>query len=313
MIRLSADHHFSIGREHVGSGKPCQDHALSMYEDGMACAVISDGCSAGGETDMGARVLTFGSIAAIRAYYDRHDNINFSSDTGEHGVVTEVGVQQRIVLGTVRHALGLARDDMLATCGYAFATREGGVIHLVGDGVIATKARDGSVSIFRYDWGKVPFYPQYREESGGAGYVREHGDPTTPALFEEHWSYDPISKEFVCRGTVAHAVIDGMRGITQSISKETLTDYIDVIAVFTDGVLRVDGVDWKDVVIALLSFKTTKGVFVKRRMIRALKDFCNQGKGPMDDIAYAVIHVEIEPIEQGDIHGNSNQDSQSST
>lgn len=310
MVRLSADHHFSIGHEHVGNGKPCQDHALSMYENGMACTVISDGCSAGGETDMGARVLTFGSVAAIRAYHARHDSIDFSSDTGEHGVVTEVGAQQRIVLGTVRQALGLARDDMLATCGYAFATGEGGVIHLAGDGVIAVKSRDGSVSMFRYDWGKAPFYPQYREESCGAGYMREHGDQAASALSEDHWSFDPVSGEFVCCGTAAHSVSDGMQGITKSIGKAALADDVDAIALFTDGVLRVDGFDWKDVVIALLSFKTTKGVFVKRRMIRALKDFSSRGKGPMDDIAYAVIHVESDTTIQGDSHGNSDQDPQ---
>jgi hypothetical protein len=313
MVRLSADHHFSIGHEHVGSGKPCQDHALSMHDDRMACAVISDGCSTGGETDMGARVLTFGAIATIRAYHARHDRIAFSSDSNEHGVVTEVGAQQRIVLGTVRHALGLARDDMLATCGYVFVTHEGGVIHLIGDGVIAIKLRDGSVSMFRYDWGKIPFYPQYREESGGAGYVREHGDPMAQALSEERWDYDPTTKGFISCGTTSYTVIDGMRGVTKPISKEELTEFVDSIAVFTDGVLRVDGVDWKDVVSTLMAFKTTEGVFAKRRMIRALKDFRNKGKGPMDDIAYAVIHVEPDLNEQGDVDGNPDQDPQGSS
>lgn len=307
MVRLSADHHFSIGQEHVTSGKPCQDHALSVTENTMACAVVSDGCSTGGETDMGARVLTFGSIAAIRAYHARHRGIVFSGDAGEHGIITEVGAQQRIVLGTVRQALGLSRDDMLATCGYAFVTKHGGVIHLAGDGVIALKHQDGSMLMFRYDWGKVPFYPQYREEADGAGYVREHGSLTALALTEESWSYSPLTQDFLSQGLVEWTVEEGMRGISRLLTEEAINTNLDSVAVFTDGVLRVGGVDWKEVIVTLLSFKTTTGAFAKRRMNRALKDFRTSGKGPMDDIAYAVVHIDPESsTNEGEVCGDSN-------
>lgn len=307
MVLLSADHHFSIGQEHVISGKPCQDHALSVADGSMACAVISDGCSTGGETDMGARVLTFASVAAIKAYHSRHKETPFLTSSGEQGVVTEVDAQQRIVLGTVREALGLARNDMLATCGYAFVTGEGGVMHLAGDGVVATRLRDGTIEMSKFDWGKIPFYPQYLEEFGGIGYVREHGGPKAVALTEETWVYAPKSgTPFSHVGNIARTVEDGMRGITKLLTKEVITDQLDTVAVFTDGVLRVDGVDWKNVVAMLMEFKTTEGVFVKRRLKRALKDFRTWGKGPMDDIAYAAIRIEPEyATEQGETSGNS--------
>ena len=306
MVLLSADHHFSIGQEHVISGKPCQDHALSVFDDSMACAVISDGCSTGGETDMGARVLTFASIAAIKAYHSRHKEAALLAGSSEQGVVTEVGAQQRIVLGTVRQALGLARDDMLATCGYAFVTGEGGIMHLAGDGVMATKSRDGTIAMSKFDWGKIPFYPQYLEEFGGIGYVREHGGPKAVALTEENWVYAPKSGiPFSHVGDIKRTVEDGMKGITRLLTKEVITDQLDTVAVFTDGVLRVDGVDWKDVVAILMEFKTTEGVFVKRRLKRALKDFRMWGKGPMDDIAYAAIHIESEQLTgQGETSGS---------
>lgn len=302
-LQVSADHHFSIGHEHVHSGKPCQDHALSLATDSMACAVISDGCSTGGETDMGARVLTFATVAAVKAYDAR-----YKGALAEQGVVAEVNTQQRIVLGTVREALGLARNDMLATCGYAFVTRDGAVMHLAGDGVTAIKYRDGHINFYNYNWGKAPFYPQYREEHGGAGYVREHGTPDTPALIEEAWCYTPGTENpFQKTGEQTLTVEVGMRGVTKVLSSESLHAEIDAIAVFTDGVLRVENVDWKEVVLALLSFKTTAGQFVKRRLNRALKDFRCHGKGPMDDIAYAVIHVTAITTE-GDESGNTNQD-----
>lgn len=307
LLELSADHHFSIGQEHVNSGKPCQDHALSVANEHMACAVISDGCSTGGETDMGARVLTFATIAAVRAYNARH--MGAQTDVG---VVSEVDTQQRIVLGTVREALGLARDDMLATCGYAFLTRDGAIVHLAGDGVMAVKYRDGRIVLLRYDWGATPFYPQYREEHGGAGYVREHGTPDTPALIEEEWCYTPGAEQsFEKTGVHAFTVEAGMRGVTKEFPDACVRDDIEVIAVFTDGVLRVDHVDWKDAVLALLSFKTMAGQFVKRRLNRALKDFRAVGKGPLDDIAYAVVHVTVNDTE-GAESGNADQNAQGS-
>lgn len=302
-LQLSADHHFSIGHEHVHSGKPCQDHALSIAVDSMACAVVSDGCSTAGETDMGARVLTFATVAAVKAY-----NARYKGTLAEQGVVSEVNTQQRIVLGTVREALGLARDDMLATCGYIFATQEGAVMHLAGDGVTAIKYRDGRICVYNYNWGKAPFYPQYREEHGGAGYVREHGTPDTPALIEEEWCYTPNTENpFQKTGEQKLTVQVGMRGVTKVLSSERLLTDIDAVAVFTDGVLRVENIDWKEAVLALLSFKTTAGQFVKRRLNRALKDFRTFGKGPLDDIAYAVIHVTTTYKERGD-NGNTNQD-----
>lgn len=304
---LSADHHFSIGQEHVNSGKPCQDHALSVASEHMACAVISDGCSAGGETDMGARVLTFATVAAVRAYNARH--VGALTDVG---VVSEVDTQQRIVLGTVREALGLARDDMLATCGYAFLTKDGALMHLAGDGVTAVLYRDRRIVMYHYDWGRAPFYPQYREEHGGAGYVREHGTPETPALIEEEWCYTPGTEQpFQKTGEQTFTVEVGMRGVTKVFNRASIASDIEAIAVFTDGVLRVDHVDWKDAVLALLSFKTTAGQFAKRRLNRALKDFRTVGKGPMDDIAYAVVHVTVNETEGAEC-GNTDQNAQGS-
>jgi hypothetical protein len=74
---------------------------------------------------------------------------------------------------------------------------------------------------------------------------------------------------------------------------EATADISD-IALFSDGVTQVDGMDWRDVVAELLSFKSTEGDFVKRRMNRFLKDCQKHGKGPVDDISMACIHIDHE-------------------
>jgi len=282
-------------------GKPCQDHALSVTDEHTSCAAISDGCSAGAETDMGARVLTFSAIAAMRAY---HEEVGGSICATR--VVEKVNEQQRLVLASVRAALSLARDDMLATCGYVYLTQKGGVAHLAGDGVIALKYRSGNITMYHYDWGKAPFYPQYREEASGAGYVREHGTQETDALTEEEWHYQQGSEIPIVRtGSRTFTVAEGMCGVTKVFSKEALSDEIDAVALFTDGVMRVENVEWQQVVRELLSFKTTAGQFVKRRLSRALKDFRELGKGPLDDIACAVVHVSS-VTNEGEEHADTN-------
>jgi hypothetical protein len=68
----------------------------------------------------------------------------------------------------------------------------------------------------------------------------------------------------------------------------------DFVAVFSDGVTQVDGMDWRDVVAELMNFKSIEGDFVKRRMNRFLKDCRAHGKGPIDDISMACIHIDHE-------------------
>ncbi len=43
---------------------------------------------------------------------------------------------------------------------------------------------------------------------------------------------------------------------------------------------------------SLLAFKNTTGEFAKRRMIRGIKDFHQVGRGPIDDISFAVVRIE---------------------
>jgi hypothetical protein len=103
-----------------------------------------------------------------------------------------------------------------------------------------------------------------------------------------------------------------MRGINFSLSTPDLPA-IEYIAVFSDGICQIDGgsiqsitkgpdapflergyLDWRDAVTALLDFKTNHGEFAKRRMVRAIKDSLGYGRGPQDDISYAVIRIEHE-------------------
>ncbi len=65
-MSLKTDHTFQIGLQHLQTGKPCQDFALSgTIADDLVYAIVSDGCSSGGMTDIGARLMVLATKRAI--------------------------------------------------------------------------------------------------------------------------------------------------------------------------------------------------------------------------------------------------------
>lgn len=284
MIKFHTDHYFHIGSAHYGSGKPCQDYSLSGANELIACAIVSDGCSTGRHTDVGSRVLTLSTLQAIR------DHAKASGGALDTAIVSITSRQQQI-LSTARLMLGLERIDMLATCAYVYLTGQGGFTHVQGDGVVGFKYRDGHIRMVRYEWAQnTPFYPSYGDGDLDK-FIGTHGgnlDALRLSGFSVIRNVDGIyteenSKEFTLR--------EGLEGIVIHIPRDEL-EQIDFVTTFSDGVTQIDGVDWKDAVSAFLSFKNTAGDFAKRRMIRGIKDMQQIGRGPIDDISYAVVRIE---------------------
>jgi hypothetical protein len=297
-MRFSADHYFQIGHSHYTAGKPCQDHALSRSSGLIACAIVSDGCSTGGNTDAGSRILTFGTLQAIR------DHAKASNGSLETAAISITGRQQQLI-GTVRPMLGLDRSDMLATCVYAYLTQHGALIHVQGDGVVGIKYRTGSINMHRFDWAKnAPFYPSYEEEEAKQYIVNLHKGIVDTAVMSHVSLWRNPDGKSEREETSQISFKEGRDGYVLKIPAEDLSN-IEFVAVFTDGVTQIgklpngdDPLDWRDGVAEFLAFKNNAGEFAKRRMIRGIKDMHQFGKGPIDDISYAVIH--IEPDEKPD-------------
>ena len=291
MIRFHTDHYFHIGSAHYTSGKPCQDYSLSSASDDVACAIVSDGCSTGRHTDVGSRVLALSTMQAIR------DHVKASSGVLNTAVVSITSRQQQII-STSRLVLGLDWMDMLATCGYVYLTQSGGFIHVQGDGVVALKYRDGHIKMSRYLWAdNMPFYPSYDYDSIN-NFVKAHGGDldalrlfrTTVSTRLDGTIAEAEDKEFTLR--------EGLNGVLTRLSLEELAQ-LEFIAVFSDGVTQIDNVDWKDAVTRFLSFKSLEGEFAKRRMMWEIKSLQKTSKGPIDDIAYAVVRIERERENEG--------------
>lgn len=284
-MRITADHAFHIGSQHLRSGMPCQDYAVSRSSGYGTCVAVSDGCSSGGKTDVGARIVALNSVASVLNEW------NFDEDD----VDADCDEKDSIAMDR----LGLCQSDMLATRIYALVSKGGlansrfarpnGVLHVKGDGVVASISREGRLVMVRLDWDQnMPFYPAYKGPQSKQQFIDAQSGDLTRSVASIHWHRSgggEDSSETLERVSLEKA----MGGFTYRTAADDT-----FLAAFSDGVTQVDGMDWRDVVAELLSFKSTEGDFVKRRMNRFLKDCLAHGKGPVDDISMACIHIDHE-------------------
>lgn len=284
-LTFNSDAHFLIGHTHFTAGKPCQDYALSNDENNSSLIVVSDGCSKGGLTDVGSRIIAHTTIKVLK------ECVGLSEKLAPE--VITLARQESIKQASM--TLGLHSSDLLATCLYAQVSSEGGLVHLQGDGVIAFKYCTGEVKIYRYDWeNNTPFYPAYNENL--SGFIYAHGgNLEAKSLTKESWVLE-ADGSFVKLPSEEIALQSGIQGITIPISSAEVKE-LDHVAIFTDGVTQVEKIDWKEAVASLLAFKNFNGEFAKRRMIRFMKDAQAKGRGPLDDISYAVITINQEEEE----------------
>jgi hypothetical protein len=288
LMKFFTDDYFHIGKAHLGSGKPCQDYVVSGSDD-FAFAVVSDGCSSGGNTDVGSRLLALATASAIK------ENWILNNAIDKDVSVVQLEMQQRFILAGLQNTLNLNVHDMLATCIYSYICPNGGFVRICGDGTIALKYRSGKIVMHNFEWhNNTPYYPVYKN-----GFLKQFidthgGDLDNICVSEEIWIID--DKESFSSNVKEYSLREGIEGINISIDKQIL-DELEFIAIFSDGVTQIEGVAWHDAVEDFLSFKNTTGAFAKRRMIRGLKNMDKLGKDPMDDISYAVIGIGLEEVE----------------
>lgn len=137
----------------------------------------------------------------------------------------------------------------------------------------------------------MPYYPAYRLQ-GQQQFLDAMGDdPQAKVLTRESWI---LHADTCSQGeSREYSVQEGMNGITHCLSAEEIEE-IDFVAVFSDGVTQVDAIDWRQAAQTFLRFKSVQGAFAKRRMARGIASMQKLAKGPLDDIAYAVIHIQHE-------------------
>ena len=288
-MSLKTDHSFHIGEQHLKTGKPCQDYALSgLISEDIAYAIVSDGCSSGGMTDIGARLMV---MATKRALEECVTDPNFPENEEQ---MIKVNDLRNSYLEFYRDSLGLEYKDLLATCLWAIVTTDRAFVHITGDGAVALQYEEDTV-IHHFSWDKnMPYYPAYKIGGMDDSYKEAQRDSKTPLTYIEE-GLAPTGMGGIPDGCLSeHSVEEGMSGqiIFGTHSEE---DYspgkLLSVALFSDGVEQIDNSPYQDVVKGLMSFKSTNGQFAVRRMNRFLQEAKKSGRGPIDDIAYAVVNL----------------------
>ena len=274
-----ADAHFRMGSSHEAEGTPCQDYALADMNGTSPFAIVSDGCSTSGRTDIGARLLTLSARLSLRDAF-----LEGSTDLMSE---LRVGVLARV--SRIRAELDLAVEDLDATLGVMTTMADGGVTAmLMGDGVVAVRT-GGGIEAVVLDWaGNMPGYPMYLADprrlnafiDASEAFGRDGGRPPlrVSRFLISEGEMEPLSVE-------GYGAIEGLMGISLRWGPG-----IDVACVMTDGVQQVGGMPWFQVVEELLAVKSARaGAFMARRMSRSLAGMAKAGHRPVDDIAAAAL------------------------
>jgi len=189
----------------------------------------------------------------------------------------------------MRRSLELETRDMLATGLIAIAHSSEHVSAVVlGDGVIVEQAAHGSLYAHKYEWSdNTPFYLAYTQAQ------RRDFLDRKPTLTHESCTITGPDTWHPSRSVEKSAFMAVREGIEWSTGLIERGDKPPrAVGLFSDGVLQVDEVPWQKVVWELMAFKSTSGQFATRRMNRFLSGAKKIGRGPQDDIAMAVIHLD---------------------
>jgi hypothetical protein len=299
---LNTDSHFVIGGEHVLRKTPCQDHALCGMRNDSHLIVISDGCSTGGHTDIGARILTCATIMAFKLCADVGD-INPLNQRLPLIMLNQI----RIMAQANKNMMGLRSKDLHGTCVYAMISLSGGFIHVLGDGCVILKYSDGSITSYSYEWVENnPCYPIY-EGDDLSRFIEIHKkfENGSKALTIKKVSISIDGEEFAESEFVP--VEESLNGHVIQVTPEMINNGLECIAICSDGVESFSTVDHEisttEIIKQVVAFKNTNGDFVKRRMTRLLSDFTKQDFHPSDDFAIAAINLKNTDKENDNIPG----------
>lgn len=278
---MNADAFFTIGSTH----KVCQDYALA----GKDYALLSDGCSSGGDTDFGSRLM----CQAGKKYINSTTPRMFFDGT---------------ILKSSFYALNIDMnvDCLLATVMAVRVCPTSPVyeVLIAGDGVIAAKHKTEGLFVATFDFESgAPYYlrycldttarKRYCEQFGSwikrtSFIIKPDGKEETGEYPEDRWEGEKEHK-YEDTGDFGRFV--------HTFSMEEF----EFVAVMSDGVKsfyqqkRTDTsvvnetIPLNKIVPELVGFKNFNGEFVQRRCIKAFAKFREQGWHNADDVSVAVL------------------------
>jgi hypothetical protein len=283
---MHADTAILTGTRHTAAATPCQDYtAAGALPDGRVWGVIADGCSTGGETDLGARAWALAAREVLKVLPD---------------IDAHPQDLQELLLDYAKPMLSmLAHRDGFATLGVVQARDKDVRATVFGDGVLIARHWDGGITFINISYSdNAPFYLNYLRE---------------PAQVEAWRTQYPGQ----LRRVVAYRLDEAGEMVGMKVTEEpgetpwvwsahVDKDELDFVALATDG-----ATDCGDGLLATVAqfaaVKNPAGEFMKRRIAKLARGWQKTGHMPGDDLAVAAIWLGELPTGAADnteaVHG----------
>lgn len=256
---IQTDTFLKIGKTH----QVCEDYIISG-DIPTKYVILSDGCSSSKQTDMGARILCH--LAKQYLLY-RKDDYRFPClDYNEMGSWIIHNAE------LVARQLGLKTTCLDATLIIAYAFQGIYYIYMYGDGVIVIEGMDKKISVMEVEFTKnAPFYLSYKI------------DPERMDLFHK------MDQDLIVKHTSDTVSNKNGYAYDYKCLFRYDTQFFPKILICSDGLTSfMKGTDPEqtlEIAKEFLSYKSTKGEFLKRRLKRATKIYEADGIFHGDDLS----------------------------
>lgn len=259
------------GSAHVDSAAQCQDYALASKLGEPAWAIVSDGCSTGGHSDIGARMWAH---AARMVLQERGPSVL----ADEESCIAHLLAKATPLLAPFDYADGFATLMLAASDGKSAR------VQVFGDGVVAALRGDDTLQVWdiRYDL-NAPRYLNYaRDEQSEMQWAEATAGTCFRVVFSE---YEPDG--YLAQMTPSELDAAGTAGL--SLEFEDVSD-LQALFVCTDGVSSIPDQSLSEVIRQLVQVKNPVGQYMQRRlgsMVRSWKK--TRRPGPSDDLAVGAL------------------------
>jgi len=255
---LYFDSHFSIGRTHL----VCEDYARRGIST-FPWVMVSDGCSASEDSDIGSRLLTLAAQKCLSQLNGLPNYHNFGKQVISHAA-------------KLAHNLNLPDNALDATLLLAIAKGRMVYIYIYGDGFIVLKDQKQQWQTIEISFTQnAPFYLSY-------------------------WLHEDYRQTYqnLCNESNTLKIQDNQKSILYPFDKSvqyvfSLDDY-PLIGIVSDGLSKfVNMVDYKAIstetlLPILFDFPSLAGSFVKRRLPAVLRNLEKENILPFDDFSMGV-------------------------
>lgn len=277
---VHADSAFITGLAHLNNSLPCQDYALSGLQGALGWAVVADGCSTGGHTDVGARLWAHAAARLIT-----RDGV---------GLLAQVQrFADQLVDAANPMLSNFAFEDGYSTLGAVASDGVRASAVLFGDGVVVALQRDGTLVYWTLTYAQnAPRYLNYQRQPESLAQWEELVGPESLRIVRNEYRIDAGTvgvdgqPEAELLG-VRTVTTDGRRVPGYAVEFEDLSN-VQALFVCTDGVSSFDNQSAYDSILPLTQVKNPTGFFLRRRLGALQRQWRVKGQpAPHDDLAIA--------------------------